>query len=69
MCVLVVYFIICGRKVLNTRTAMPARSSGLHLESLHVIGLPAVHGEMEALHLREHLLRVHSDSGIAFACD
>lgn len=48
---------------------MPARSSGLHLESLHVIGLPAVHGEMEALHLREHLLRVHSDSGIAFACD
>ncbi len=39
----------------------------VRLETCHIVSLPAMHAQMEILHLVEHLVSIDTEGGITFA--
>ncbi len=61
--------VACGSRVVSCGLDTSGEGPGLYLESLDVICLPAVEGEVEVLHLSEYLLGIDAEGGIALLGD
>ena len=54
-----------GSRIVSGALDTAGERTGLDLEALHIVRLPAMHAEMEIPELLQHFFRVDADSGIS----